>query len=101
MAFVDREVELALLQQLGESHRAELFIVYGRRRVGKTELLRRFCQERPHVFFAATQTTDKSQLGDWSRLLWQQAHNQSMADFTFPTWEASFRFLATLAEQQR
>ncbi len=101
MAFVNREEELSLLQQLSESRRAELFIVYGRRRVGKTELLRHFCQGRPHVFFAATQTTDKNQLGDWSRLLWQQAHNEKLTDFTFPTWEASFRFLATIAEQQR
>ncbi len=101
MAFVDREEALSLLQQLNEGRRAELFIVYGRRRVGKTELLRHFCQDRPHIFFAATQTTDKNQLGDWSRLLWQHAQDQSVADFTFPTWEASLRFLATLAEQQR
>jgi predicted AAA+ superfamily ATPase len=92
MAFVDREEALSILQQLDESRRAELFIVYGRRRVGKTELLRHFCQDRPYIFFAATQTTDKNQLGDWSRLLWQHAQGQSVADFTFPTWEASLRF---------
>jgi AAA+ ATPase superfamily predicted ATPase len=101
MSFVNRTEELSLLQQLDESRRAELFIVYGRRRVGKTELLRHFCQERPHVFFSATQTTDKNQLADWSRLLWQHAHGQSLPDFTFPTWEASFQFLATLAGEQR
>lgn len=101
MAFVDREEALSLLRQLNESRRAELFIVYGRRRVGKTELLRHFCQGQPHLFFAATQTTDKNQLGDWSRLLWQHAQGQTVADFTLPTWEASLRFLATLAEQER
>ncbi len=101
MPFINRETELHLLQELSESHQAEFFIIYGRRRVGKTELLRHFCQEHPHIFFAATQTTDKHQLGVWSRLLWQQAHHQHLADFTFPDWEASLRFLATLAEQQR
>ncbi|GIK37639.1 MAG: ATPase AAA [Chloroflexota bacterium] len=101
MSFVNRIEELSLLQQLYESRRAELFIVYGRRRVGKTELLRYFCQERPHIFFSATQTTDKNQLADWSRLLWQYAHGQPLPDFTFPTWEASFQFLATLAGEQR
>lgn len=101
MDFINREIELQLLQELDESRQATLFIVYGRRRVGKTELLRHFCQERPHIFLAATQTTEKHQLSVWSRLLWQQAYGQELADFTFPDWEASLRFLATLAERQR
>jgi len=41
--FVNREPELTHLEELYQSDRAELFILYGRRRVGKTELLRAFC----------------------------------------------------------
>ena len=37
--FVDREDELALLERAWASGKAELFVVYGRRRVGKTCLL--------------------------------------------------------------
>jgi hypothetical protein len=65
MPFINRETELTLLQELYEGPRAVLFIAYGRRRVGKTELLRHFCQNRPHLFFAATQTTDRNQLSVW------------------------------------
>ena len=37
--FVNRKPELTHLEELYQSDRAELFILYGRRRVGKTELL--------------------------------------------------------------
>jgi predicted AAA+ superfamily ATPase len=56
--FVDREAELALLQQAWSSQRAELIVVYGRRRVGKTALLRAFCADQPHMFWVACLNSD-------------------------------------------
>jgi hypothetical protein len=41
--FVNRVSELALLEKHYTSKQAELFELYGRRRVGKTELLALFC----------------------------------------------------------
>jgi len=52
--FIDRKIELDLLDQHYRSNQAELFVLYGRRRVGKTELLRAFCEDKPHIFFIAT-----------------------------------------------
>jgi hypothetical protein len=51
--FINRNAELANLEARYRSERAELFVLYGRRRVGKTELLRHFCADKPHVFFIA------------------------------------------------
>ena len=42
--FVGRTRELAVLEELRESGRPELFVLYGRRRVGKTELLQKLCE---------------------------------------------------------
>jgi AAA+ ATPase superfamily predicted ATPase len=45
--FIGRERELELLQALGRRGRAAIAVVYGRRRIGKTELIRRaFAAER-------------------------------------------------------
>jgi AAA+ ATPase superfamily predicted ATPase len=101
MIFINRDSELSLLAELSRSGRAELLVLYGRRRVGKTELLRHFSQERAHIFFTATQSTDKNLLGSWSRLLWRQQQGQDLPGFTFPDWEASFRFLFSLARTER
>jgi len=49
--FINRKAELGILSNLYETDRAELFVLYGRRRVEKTELLRAFCQDKPHLFF--------------------------------------------------
>ena len=41
--FVGREKELRDLQRLYEEDSFQMFVLYGRRRVGKTTLLNEFC----------------------------------------------------------
>lgn len=94
--FVNRTVELARLQARYESTRAELFVLYGRRRVGKTELLREFCRDKPHLFFVATLSSDADQLAAFSQLIWQYTHAEVDDAFSFPSWEAAFKALIDL-----
>jgi hypothetical protein len=61
MTFYDREEELAALGSAAESPDHGFFVVYGRRRVGKTELLKEFCSERPHIYFLAAQESEQRQ----------------------------------------
>ena len=56
--FVGRARERAFLEELHGSGRPELFVLYGRRRVGKTELLQQFCQGHRSVYFLAAQVRD-------------------------------------------
>jgi len=53
-AFIDRGRELAFLEDRYRSGRAELIVVYGRRRVGKTFLLRRFLAGKRGVYFVVS-----------------------------------------------
>jgi len=99
--FIDRKTELANLEARYGSGRAELFVLYGRRRVGKTELLRHFCADKPHVFFIATLSSDRDQLAALSQAIWRLTHPDTPEGFTpssweAPTWEAAFRALADL-----
>ena len=94
--FIDRKAELADLETRYRSGRAELFVLYGRRRVGKTELLRHFCAGKPHAFFIATLSSDLDQLTAFSQEIWRFTHAESPEGFTFPSWEAAFRALAEL-----
>lgn len=45
-AFIGRTQELELLQSIGEGREARMLIVYGRRRIGKTELIEQAYRER-------------------------------------------------------
>ena len=51
--FLNRGRELALLQRWWEADASELVTVYGRRQVGKTELLVRFLNDKPTIYFYA------------------------------------------------
>ncbi len=97
--FVDREIELAQLENLYTSGRAELFILYGRRRVGKTELLRAFCTGKPHLFFIATLSSDHDQLAAFSQQVYRLNHPAVPEGFTYPTWEAALHALADTPER--
>jgi AAA+ ATPase superfamily predicted ATPase len=94
--FIDRHRELNQLEELYKSDQAELFVLYGRRRVGKTELLRAFCNEKLHLFFIATLSSDHDQLASFSQQIWSVTHNETPENFTFPSWEAAFRSLTDL-----
>lgn len=94
--FINRELELAQLEHLYASSRAELFVLYGRRRVGKTELLRAFCAGKPHIFFIATLSSDSDQLAAFSQQVWGFDHPTVLENFTFPSWEAAFNALVDL-----
>jgi len=54
--FIGREQELAELARRWDSGRAELLVVYGRRRIGKTELLLQFARRgsKRSLYFLAT-----------------------------------------------
>ena len=64
--FVGREAELGFFEDKYMEKKGQLIVLYGRRRVGKTETLREFCKDKPHVFFSCTQATDRMQLSKFS-----------------------------------
>lgn len=99
--FVDRERELQALEEHYTSGQAELFVIYGRRRVGKTELIRRFCQSRPHVYFQARQTADRDNLRYFSREA-MRALDESLPPYIeFPEWEVALGEVLTRAAGRR
>lgn len=56
-AFFGREDELRALEDAYHRDGFQMAVVYGRRRIGKTTLLREFCKDKKSVFFTAIKTT--------------------------------------------
>ena len=66
-AFVDRDAELRRLTDCYESTAAELAVVYGRRRLGKTELVKQSIADRDGVvFYQAREKTKTLQLDQFA-----------------------------------
>lgn len=53
LQFVDRNSELEGLNDLYEKEGSDLFVLYGRRRIGKTTLCKKFSEDKPHFYFLA------------------------------------------------
>ena len=67
--FIGREKELAELNDLYARDKFQLFVLYGRRRVGKTTLLNEFCKDKDSIFYSAEQSNTKLNLEKFSRLV--------------------------------
>lgn len=94
--FIGREAELRFLENKYESDGGQLIVLYGRRRVGKTETLRQFCKGKPHVFFACRECTDKLQLRNFSeRMLREDIQAKQYID-CFADWDKAFRTVLDL-----
>jgi len=91
--FIGREKELQFLQERYDSPKSELIVLYGRRRIGKTELLRQFIKGKQAVFYACTECTDAEQLARFSGKLLQTGMPASHYVSSFSDWESAFESL--------
>lgn len=94
--FIGREAELSFLENKYREDKGQLVVLYGRRRVGKTETLREFCKGKPHVFFSCTQSTDRVQLARFSRQMLREKIPAGQYVTEFSDWEKAFRSILDL-----
>lgn len=94
--FIGREQELRFLREKYEDKKGQLIVLYGRRRVGKTETLREFCKDKPHIFYSCTQCTDKVQLSRFSKTLLKEDIPAKQYITEFSDWEKAFEAVAAL-----
>ena len=94
--FIGRETELKFLNDKYNTENGQLVVLYGRRRVGKTETLREFCKGKPHVFYSCTQSTDKVQLSKFSRHILKEDIPAKQYISEFSDWESAFRSVLDL-----
>ena len=65
--FFGRVGELESLQDAYDSRIAEMAMIYGNRRIGKTALIQKFCEGKPTFFYTAKAWKDPYQLDRFSQ----------------------------------
>jgi AAA+ ATPase superfamily predicted ATPase len=105
MAFHGRQRELAMLDEAFRRDTAQLFVVYGRRGVGKTALLGQWLRTRKcsHIFWGADQRPAGVLLRVFSQAImaYRQPGQPVAAGATFGDWDQAFSELGRLAESER
>lgn len=91
MKFVDRNVELGKLLKVLRKDSAQLVVLYGRRRIGKSTLVKKSFEEVPGIFFQADQTSVTNQLYLLARAVEEQVEGFSSA--VYPDWESLLKAL--------
>jgi uncharacterized protein len=91
--FINREKELALLENLYTSDTFEYLVLFGRRRVGKTSLLKEFSKNHSAVFYSAQAKNDTLNLSDFSQAL--QKHFSGTSFGTFSDWKGALSYLTS------
>ncbi len=99
MPFFDRADELAALTERLDSPRGEYFVLYGRRRVGKSELLLHFGERCRQLYFEATSGSGRDQLDDLSAELAAFSGRRLYAEQPLSSWRAAFAAFSELLEQ--
>ncbi|MBR4240774.1 MAG: ATP-binding protein [Eubacterium sp.] len=94
--FIGREKELKFLEDKYNETGGQLIVLYGRRRIGKTETLKEFCKGKQHIYFSCRECTDKLQLKNFSEQLFKENISAKQYINEFQDWEGAFKSVADL-----
>ena len=100
MKFIGRQSELRTLEQ--EYRRDGGFVViYGRRRVGKTRLIKEFIKDKPAVYFLATEEVEAQSMKRMAGVIARATGNALLGNVTFSDWADLFRAVAAYQPDQK
>ncbi|MBP7690616.1 MAG: ATP-binding protein [Anaerolineales bacterium] len=103
--FIGRQLELNVIRDRWASSKAELLILYGRRRVGKTRLFTHWIEtDRPRaLYWVAEPSSALDQLRSFSQAMYNFLNPEMPApdDFTYASWAQAFQQMARAAQSER
>jgi uncharacterized protein len=84
--FVDRQQELRFLEEHYKTKTAEFVVVYGRRRVGKTEFTIQFSKKKPHIYFFADSRPETELIQEFKQRMSLFLEDESFAKLAIKDW---------------
>lgn len=98
--FIDREDELRVLEERFGRSEPEFIMLYGRRRVGKTELVTRFIRDKPSVYFLAEEKRYADNLNEMKEMMGDFLKDEEFKLMKFENWvQLSKSFLGRIKER--
>ena len=99
MKFINRQKELEFLEKKWLSHVPQLVIIYGKRRVGKTELIKNFIKNKTACYFLADKRNETEQLKELGQLIGQHFQDSILISRGFNNWLEVFQYLKEKAKK--
>jgi len=99
--FFGRKFELAQLNRQYESNQFEFPVIYGRRRVGKTELIREFIQDKKAIYIQGIIGEKKQNLDNLARAIYEFKHQSLPLEISYETIEAAFEDMTRIMKEEK
>ncbi len=90
--FVNRTEELASLESEYKRKGGAFVIVYGRRRTGKTTLIREFLKNKSALYYLADKQVEQQQIEQFKNLLANFTENSLLSALPVNHWDQLFQF---------
>lgn len=98
--FVGRKEELSSLSDHYSTQKFQCAIIYGRRRIGKTELISEFVKDKPTIFYTATQENAESNLVRMSNAL-SRFETNNIDGPIYSSFDSLLNRISQIAEKQQ
>ncbi|MBR6471869.1 MAG: ATP-binding protein [Victivallales bacterium] len=98
MDFIDRNEELARLRHLTATQASGLAVLYGRRRIGKSWLLVKWCQECKGIYWVADTSAPALQRLSLAEAI--SARFPGFGEVIYPTWSSLLNALSQRARME-
>ena len=98
--FKGRERELEAMERLYRRGDFQMIVIYGRRRVGKTSLIEKFCEGKRALMFMAQMQSDQGNLEEFSARVRRFFGEPTLAG-RFESWSQAFDYLADHAGEDQ
>ncbi len=99
--FLNREKELNFLHSQFARKEASFIVIYGRRRVGKTSLIKEFIKDKSSLFFMADKQSEKGILDRFAKTASTFLEDEFLEKLTFNTWEDFFGYITQKLDESK
>ena len=99
MRFINRKREFEQLETIHQSRKKELMVIYGRRRLGKTTLLRAYAKKYRSLFFSCPISTEKEALRLFQEEMSKTFNEPLLSQMQFPGWTEALAYAFEKAAQ--
>ena len=99
--FINRSEELEFLNEQYKSGSASMVIIYGRRRVGKTSLIMEFAQDKPFLYFLASEEAEHLNQRVLKNQIAEYTGDLLLAQAAVDNWDILFQTLSKYISDQR
>ncbi len=96
MEFYGRKHELQLLNDLWKKNKSTLITIYGRRRIGKSSLIKFFIKDKNGLYFESLENAHfPKQIKHFTQQLIEQTNDNLLDSVSFKDWNGYFNYLTT------